>query len=495
MVHDMLNKSRGAEPLACKALKKGVVFKDNTLYTPMKPEILRGEIEMLRQLDGRQFCLKLIAIYETPKVIYMITEYCGGGEMMEYVGSLKEDLTTEDVSRIAFQLLSALNHCAKNQVLHRDIKPENIMFQDPSQGSPLRLIDFGSGTLDLPDRKEEDKHTTFAGTAFYTSPELFQRAYDQLTDVWSAGVVLYVLVAGYPADVLQKAFNLLQSSKRDLKTLPGMPDNMPESYYELLAAALTYKPNLRKSAAELLEFEFTQFHKHQDDEQILSLEQVAAAAASADLPVGEASRVRRQGSVSLRGSVSRHNMFLGFKRFERSLTALLAALLSKKELDALVTKLKIRAAQQHSSEPEGPSSFSDQNNKQLAVISMEELRELIREVADGNQIFETMSKLENAEVYSSFAYHFDLLFDFSKEGGDARGFARSGSTRSDTNRRLSRRDRQSIRQLASSAVDEDYSTSSMRELSRGLALQGNNRDEKKSKISVSVSAGNLFGLQ
>jgi calcium-dependent protein kinase len=386
MVHDMLNKSRGAEPLACKALKKGVVFKDNTLYTPMKPEILRGEIEMLRKLDGRQFCLKLIAIYETPKVIYMITEYCGGGEMMEYVGSLKEDLTTEDVSRIAFQLLSALNHCAKNQVLHRDIKPENIMFQDPSQGSPLRLIDFGSGTLDSPDRKEDDKHTTFAGTAFYTSPELFQRAYDQLTDVWSAGVVLYVLVAGYPADVLQKAFNLLQSSKRDLKTLPGMPDNMPDSYYELLAAALTYKPKLRKTAAELLQFEFTKFHKQQDAEQTLSLEQVAAAAASAEFPSGEASRIRRQGSVSLRGSVSRHNMFLGFKRFERSLTALLAALLSKKELDTLVTKLKNRVAQQNSSEPEGPSLLFEQSNKQLAVISMEELKQLIREVADGNQM-------------------------------------------------------------------------------------------------------------
>jgi hypothetical protein len=106
-----------------------------------------------------------------------------------------------------------------------------------------------------------------------------------------------------------------------------------------------------------------------------------------------------------------------------------------------------------------------------------------------------MSKLENAEAYSSFAYHFDLLFDFSKESGDARGFARSGSTRSDMNRRLSRRDRQSIRKLASSAADEDYSTSSMRELSRGLALEGSNRDENKTKLSVSVSAGNLLGLQ
>lgn len=385
MVHDMQNKDRGAEPLACKALKKGVVFKDNTIYTPMKPEILRGEVEMLRKLAGRQYCLKLVAIYETPKVLYMITEYCGGGEMMEYVGSLKEDLTTEDVSRIAFQLLSAVDHCAKNRVLHRDIKPENIMFQDPSQGSPLRLIDFGSGTLDAPDRKEDEKHTTYAGTAFYTSPELFQRTYSQLTDVWSAGVVLYVLVAGYPADELQKAFNLLQSSKRDLKSLPGMPDNMPDSYYELLDAALTYRQKLRKPASELLEFEFTKFHQQPVEEEMLSFEQVAAAAASASLPSGESSRTRRQGNISVHGSVFRHNMFLGFKKFERSLTALLAALLSKKELDALVTKLKDRAIQQNSSAPEGPT-LSEGFNKQLAVIPMEELKALIKEVVDGSQV-------------------------------------------------------------------------------------------------------------
>lgn len=104
-----------------------------------------------------------------------------------------------------------------------------------------------------------------------------------------------------------------------------------------------------------------------------------------------------------------------------------------------------------------------------------------------------MSKLENAAAYSSFAYHFDLLFDFSKVGGDAREFSRSGSTRSDTNRRLTRRERQSIRQLASSAADEDFSTSSMQELSKGLMSTGSYREEKKSRISVSVSGGNLFG--
>eukprot|EP00977_Amphora_coffeiformis_P008035 scaffold1803_cov92-Amphora_coffeaeformis.AAC.58 len=94
-----------------------------TIVLP-QPEVLRGEVEILKKLAGKHYNLKLMSIYETPKVIYMVTEFCGGGEMMEYVGNREEDLRTEDVSRIAFQLLSAVDHCSKCHVIHRDIKPE-----------------------------------------------------------------------------------------------------------------------------------------------------------------------------------------------------------------------------------------------------------------------------------------------------------------------------------------------------------------------------------
>ena len=122
MIHDM--KKQDNEPLACKTLRKGVVFKDNTLYAPLKPEILRGEINMLRALseDDKNYCLKLHSIYETPRLILMVTELCAGGEMMEYVAKQEQDLRTEDVSRIAFQLLTAINSCAKHNIIHRDIK-------------------------------------------------------------------------------------------------------------------------------------------------------------------------------------------------------------------------------------------------------------------------------------------------------------------------------------------------------------------------------------
>lgn len=99
-------------------------YEDNTLYAPLKREVLACEIEILRALNGQHFCIGMRSVYETARAIYMVIEYCAGGEMMEYVSKQQEDLRTDDVSRIAFQMLDAVNHCAQHNIIHRDIKPE-----------------------------------------------------------------------------------------------------------------------------------------------------------------------------------------------------------------------------------------------------------------------------------------------------------------------------------------------------------------------------------
>ena len=70
------------QTLACKTLRKGSVFKDNVIYAPLKPQVLKSECTILRTLAGESYCLKLVGIYETPRLIYLVAELCTGGEIM-----------------------------------------------------------------------------------------------------------------------------------------------------------------------------------------------------------------------------------------------------------------------------------------------------------------------------------------------------------------------------------------------------------------------------
>ena len=256
---------------------------------------------------------------------------------------------------------------------------KNIMFVTPQPGADLRLIDFGSGTNKI----VEGLHTTFAGSAFYISPEMFQRTYTLKTDVWSVGVSLYVLVAGYPSECLQKVFNILQSSTRNLRNLPNLPDNMPDSFYDMLEGLLTYRHKKRKSAGELLTHEFVQFHK-----AAFSVEQIAMEA-QADhvmaLPdITKNYSMARTTSVSLRGSVGRHSQFLDYQKYQRSLTTLMATLLNKKEfteLMAVIGKFLSATADGETKHEEPATTQNTQDadvEKRLEIMHIRELKSLLK---------------------------------------------------------------------------------------------------------------------
>jgi serine/threonine protein kinase len=120
-----------ASPFACKMLRKGMQFKDNTLYSAIKPKVLRLECMILKTLGGKHYNLKLEDLYESPSTIYIVMDYCPGGDMFQYISQVygNDDLRTEDVSRISFQLLDAISHCAKHGIIHRDIKVCVCLFQ------------------------------------------------------------------------------------------------------------------------------------------------------------------------------------------------------------------------------------------------------------------------------------------------------------------------------------------------------------------------------
>mmetsp|Transcript_31003 Transcript_31003/g.35323 ORF Transcript_31003/g.35323 Transcript_31003/m.35323 type:complete len:513 (-) Transcript_31003:144-1682(-) len=406
LVHDMQGEDE--ELLACKTLHKGIVFKDNVLYTPLKPQVLKNECEILRTLGGKQFCLDLIAIYETPKFIYVVTELCSGGEMMEYVSN-QESLTTGDFSRVAFQLLSAVDHCAEESVIHRDIKPENTMFRDPSPGAQLRLIDFGSGAIDKDEK--EGHHTTRAGTAFYNSPEMFQLSYTSKTDVWSCGVTLYVLVAGYPATNLQKAFDMLQISKRDLRNLPGMPEDIPDSFIDLLDKLLVYNYRHRPSAGDLLDHDFVQFHKKQSKTTTLISDIIADSKNATIQTVGKEKLGAKPLSNNIfNESIKKHTIFVRYLKYERSVTTLLATMMFRRDFNALIERLDKEYEISHPNSKSETATFGTK----LQVITIRNLKKILTSM-NQKECVEQIWKFPNAASYENFAFNIALLKQFKYE--------------------------------------------------------------------------------
>jgi len=330
------------------------------------------------------------------------------------------ELRTEDVSRIAHELLDAINYCHSKGVIHRDLKPENVMFEDLSDDASLKIIDFGSSSMD-PSDEVDLTHNTFAGSAFYVSPEMFLQMnktdktppYSAKTDIWSIGVMLYVLVAGYPADSLQKAFNVIQkpeSRGRDLLKLPNLPEDLPDEFIDLLNKSMCYKHKSRPSAFELLNHEFVKFHerKHdlKDDNEIeadqglniLDIVNVANGASDDVLSTPKSSGTKTLTSRALRGSIARHSMYLDFAKFERSLTSLLATLLSEADYEALINKLE--------------SLQKTDTDKAIMVIPVKDLKKILASDFKGTAV-ETIDKLKGAFLYDDYAYHISKLRLFS----------------------------------------------------------------------------------
>lgn len=205
------------------------------------------------------------------------------------------------------------------------------VFKSNSKTAELRLIDFGCATMD---DTPGLTHQTFSGTPFYISPEVFQRQYTTKTDVFSVGVVLYVLVAGYPAEQLQAAFNVLHKSKRDLRSLPGMPEDMPETYFDMLDKMLMYRYKGRKSAGEMLEEDdFVLFHQEHGDVTTPKMPKRKSNTTKKRVSL------KRTASIVLSGTGEKAALAFGFSKFARALTTILATLLNRADIKALLVNV------------------------------------------------------------------------------------------------------------------------------------------------------------
>lgn len=164
-------------------------------------EALEIEVDVLKRLKHPHI-MELYDYAVDNEYHYLFTEYLPGGELFDRIVEKYENggcYSEKDVATIMVSLIDALNFCHKNNIVHRDIKPENILLSSKSDDSQVKLIDFGfAGDLN---RK---RMQTPCGTPGYVAPEIINArnsnsvGYGPSVDVWSMGVIMYILCCGYP---------------------------------------------------------------------------------------------------------------------------------------------------------------------------------------------------------------------------------------------------------------------------------------------------------
>ena len=233
---------------------------------------IRNEIETLRVLSGKHPNLPtLIAVYEDKSrklfgggIIYLVTDVCQGSSLFDAI-SKRKIFDERDWRLVATQLLSAVSFMHSLGVVHRDIKPDNIMCKHEwtiDSEPHLQIIDFGSASF----CKKNEKLRGYHGTKFFTSPEMCNRGlYDEKTDNWAVGVVMIVLLTGYPEGVqVQETWQKLLRGILPESLIESAPS---EKFIELIKMCLTIDYEKRPSCAAILKACENWLHDDDDKEK------------------------------------------------------------------------------------------------------------------------------------------------------------------------------------------------------------------------------------
>ena len=239
---------QGAFAVVKEAIKKGtsetyavkIVTKAN--LTPEDSVALRDEIEILSELSHPH----IVCLYETfedSKFYYLVQEEMHGGELFDRVvaKSYYNEKEARDVCLVLFQALAYLH---SHRVAHRDLKPENLLLQSHVDDTKLKLADFGFAKKT--DGTDECLRTQ-CGTPGYVAPEIIKGVpYGTKSDMWSLGVIIYILLGGYPPFIdhdQRKLFDKIKKGKFEFH--PEYWRAVSQESKDLISSLLTVDPNKR----------------------------------------------------------------------------------------------------------------------------------------------------------------------------------------------------------------------------------------------------------
>jgi len=236
------------EALACKSISK------KKLRTPVDVEDVRREVEIMRHLPKHPNIVTLRDTYEDDNAVHLVMELCEGGELFDRIVA-RGHYTERAAALVTRTIVEVVQMCHKHGVMHRDLKPENFLFANKKETAALKAIDFGLSVFFTPG----ERFTEIVGSPYYMAPEVLKRNYGPEVDVWSAGVILYILLCGVPpfwAETEQGVAQAIIRSVIDFKRDPW--PRVSDNAKDLVRGMLNPDPKRRLTAQQVLDHPWLQ---------------------------------------------------------------------------------------------------------------------------------------------------------------------------------------------------------------------------------------------
>jgi len=258
--YDMEQKKlgEGAYGSVCRATRKDTKVK-RAVKTIKKPgakdtDRLKKEIAIMKMMDHPHI-IKLYESFGDQRNIYLVMELCSGGELFDKIIE-SGHFTEVQAAILVQQIVKAIYYMHENHICHRDLKPENFLFQskDPIEKNMIKLIDFGLSCQFNADQVL----TTKAGTPYYVAPQVLAGKYNHMSDLWSVGVIMYVMLCGYPPFYGDTDGEVLSKVRLGKFTFPAQDwQNVSEDAKDLIRKLLKMDPKDRFSAEQALNHTWT----------------------------------------------------------------------------------------------------------------------------------------------------------------------------------------------------------------------------------------------
>ncbi|KAL2506312.1 Calcium-dependent protein kinase 24 [Abeliophyllum distichum] len=236
------------ETVACKKISK------SKLRTEIDVEDVRREVEIMRHLPKHPNIVRYKEVFEDKDAIYLVMELCEGGELFDRIVA-RGHYTERAAALVTKTILEVVKVCHKHGVIHRDLKPENFLYANTAEDAPLKAIDFGLSIFFEPGQRFSE----IVGSPYYMAPEVLRRNYGEEVDVWSTGVILYILLCGVPpfwAETEEGIAHAIVRGEIDFKRDPW--PKISEDAKDLVKGMLEANPYSRLTVKEVLQNQWIQ---------------------------------------------------------------------------------------------------------------------------------------------------------------------------------------------------------------------------------------------